>query len=315
MEENDEMNRREFVKQSLIGVSGLSALAASGARSARGETRGNLKAGEVHAYLRGLGVEWLDAKRTVDTFKAGSPELVVEGIAVGWMSYFQSLREAHDLGCNLFVTHEPTYYEHRDDDASVFEFETARRKREYIRETGMAIVRCHDVWDRVPEIGIRDAWASFLGFEEELDRRIAWDRGEGRPFCGVYEIEPVKAEELANRVAAKVADLGQDRVQLLGPADSIVSTVAVGTGAITPFRQMVRELQADLVICSDDGFSYWRDGGLAIDMQQPVVIVNHACTEEIGVARLAEHLAERFPQVPVRRISQSCMYRTVSGRR
>ena len=54
----------------------------------------------------------------------------VKGIAVGWMSYFDSLRRAVALGCNLFVTHEPTYYDHLDADRSVFEFDIARAKKE-----------------------------------------------------------------------------------------------------------------------------------------------------------------------------------------
>jgi hypothetical protein len=33
-------------------------------------------------------------------------------------------------------------------------------------------------------------------------------------------------------------------------------------------------------------------------MGQPVIIVNHPCSEEIGMQGLAEHLAEKFPQVP-----------------
>ena len=76
-------------------------------------------AGNVHEYLRSLGADWVNPNRTVDTFKAGGPEAVVKGIAVGWLSYFDSLRKAHELGCNLFITHEPTYYDHRDRDESV----------------------------------------------------------------------------------------------------------------------------------------------------------------------------------------------------
>ncbi len=306
------MDRRSFMKQSIIGVSGVSALTA-GSTWAQTNAKKPLTAGEVHQHLRSFGVKWINPEQTVDTFKAGGPDMVVKGIAVGWMSYFASLRQAHEMGCNLFVTHEPTYYDHWDKDASVFAFEAVKQKKAFIEETGIAIVRCHDVWDRVPEIGIRDAWASFLGFEKILDRRIAGDRAAGAPFCGVYEIEPQTAETLARHVAGKVTSLGQDQVQLLGPGDKTVRTVAVGTGAITPFREMVLDLRPDIVICSDDGFGYWRDGGLTIDMEYPVIIVNHACTEEIGIAKLAENLKKQFPQVPVHRIKQPCMFRTIQA--
>ena len=56
----------------------------------------------------------------------------------------------------------------------------------------------------------------------------------------------VKAIHLARHVAGKIAKLGQQGVQLVGPADKTVSRVAIGTGAITPFRFMVKELKADI---------------------------------------------------------------------
>ena len=75
---------------------------------------------------------------------------------------------------------------------------------------------------------------------------------------------------------------------------------------------MFNDLKADIAVCSDDGFNFWRDGSMAIDMQYPVIIVNHACSEEIGMQRLAEHLSEEFPQVAVHHIAQTCMFRTIT---
>ncbi|NIM48046.1 MAG: hypothetical protein GTN78_00585 [Gemmatimonadales bacterium] len=322
------MDRREFIQQSMVGATALSVLSFRGGVPVRADVNAPgepcqtdnqagsaLTTGDVHNYLRSLGAEWVQANNTVDTFKAGGPGFTVQGIAVGWMSYFGSLRKARELGCNLFITHEPTYYDHRDRDESVFSFAAARMKREFIGRSGLTIIRCHDVWDRVPEIGIRDAWARFLGLETEIEARITTDQSRGRPFCGVYEITPVEAGTLARRVAGKVATLGQDSVLFIGPERKLVSSVAVGTGAITPFRQMVEDLKADVVICTDDGFSFWRDGSLAIDMEYPVIIVNHPCSEEVGMRKLAEHLSEKFPQISVHHIAQTCMFRSVPSRR
>jgi putative NIF3 family GTP cyclohydrolase 1 type 2 len=100
-------------------------------------------------------------------------------------------------------------------------------------------------------------------------------------------------------------------VLFIGPRDKIVRSVAVGTGACTRFNYMVTELKVDLTICSDDGFTFWRDGALAIDMDYPVVIASHSSSEEIGMHRMAEHLAEVFPQVPVHHIAQKCMYQQI----
>ncbi len=320
------MDRRKFMQQGILGVSAFSVMvsdqigvAGGGVdstepqRDAGKHGTGEVTAGDVQSYLRGMGAAWIDPEKTVDTFKAGDESTVITGIAVGWMSYLEALKRARELACNVFITHEPTYYDHYDREQSVFAFDTAKKKREFIRQSGMAIIRCHDVWDRVPEIGIRDAWAGFLGLDKEISRRISSDGAAGRPFCGVYEIPARKAEEYARHVATKLAGFGQNTVQLIGPADKLVRSVAVGTGAITPFREMVSELQADLVICTDDGFSFWADGSLAIDMEYPVIVVNHPCSEEIGVRRLAGILAEKYPQVPVHHLPQTCMFRSITA--
>ena len=54
-----------------------------------------------------------------------------------------------------------------------------------------------------------------------------------------------------------------------------------------------------------------RDGGLAIDMGLPVILVNHAVAEINGMKLLAGHLQEKFPELPVHFIPQGCMFRLV----
>lgn len=296
------MDRREFVKMSVLGGT-ATLLAAKLTPVATGASQG-LTAGDVHEYLRSLGREWIDPQDTVDTFKSGRPEMPVKGIAVGWMSYLHALRQAVAWGCNLFVTHEPTYYNHRDDDPSVFSFDVARRKKTFIEENGLTIIRCHDVWDRVPRMGIPDAWGQYLGWKKVVRQQT---------FYRVYELPPTAAGELARQVAAKVAPLGQSGVQLIGPPDKVVRTVAIGTGAITSFRTMITDLKADLALCTDDGFTYWSDGAMALDMGYPVIVVNHACAEEIGMVQLANHLKEKYPAIPVHHIAQKCMFATIQA--
>jgi putative NIF3 family GTP cyclohydrolase 1 type 2 len=263
-----------------------------------------MKARELREYLQTLDGGWVDWNRTVDTFKAGDPETEIIGIAVGWMSYARALEKALALGCNLFVTHEPTYYDHLDQDEEVFRFERARDKRRFVVESRLVILRCHDLWDQVPGIGIPDSWARQLGFAAPV-------AGEG--YYRVYDVSGRTALDVARQVAARTRELGQEAVQLLGPAEAPVSRVAIGTGAITPFQHYLEEYGVDLAICTDDGFSYWRDGGLAIDMALPVIVVNHAVAEINGMRLLADHLEEKFPELPVRFIPQSCMFRLVEG--
>lgn len=253
----------------------------------------------------------MDWEDTADTFKTGDPEATVEGIAVGWMSYTWALEAALERGCNLFVTHEPTFFGHDEPmgpEVSADCPEPVRKrvaeKLEFIEANDLTVLQCHDLWDQLPEVGIPDSWGQTLGLGEAV-------AGEGH--FRVYEREPTAAREFAARVADRTAGHGQGPVELVGPADATVSRVAIGTGAITPFRHLLGEYDVDAVVATDDGFTYWKDGAAAIELGVPAVVVNHATSEVGGIAALADHLEERF-DVPVHHIAQECMYEVVSPR-
>ena len=293
------MRRRQFIG-SVAASAGLGLAIKATGQADRKETP-VVRAADVRDYLLKLG-PWVNPNDTVDTFKAGDPQTVVKKIAVAWMPYLWTIQRALDEGCNLLVCHEPVYYNHTDKDDAVFLFEVTRRKKQLIESSGLVIYRCHDVWDRVEGIGIPDAWGEFLGFSKLVNRST---------FCHVYEIPETTSGELARSVAGKLQAFGHETVQLIGPADKRVRRIGIGTGAITPFREMAGRLEADLAICTDDGFTFWSDATMAIDMGYPVIVVNHASSEEPGMRKLAARLREVFPSVPVTAIAQECMFRTI----
>jgi putative NIF3 family GTP cyclohydrolase 1 type 2 len=298
------MKRRDFMKYTGVITMGAAVTPpAEASRNKISKIQSVIKAGDIQAHLRSLNKGWIDLDQTVDTFKSGGPDVEVTGIAVGWMSYSWALKKALDMGMNMFITHEPTYFDHRDNNPSMFEIKAVADKRRFIEDSGIVILRCHDLWDRYPDIGITDGWAKLLGFSDPVYRDA---------YFRVYDVSGRTAGDVARQVAWKVFPIGQEAVQLIGGESTRVNRVAIGYGAGTPFRRFITEFKADLAVCSDDGFSFWRDGGLAIDLGIPVIIVNHPVTEENGIKLLAEHLKEHFPQIPVAHIPQKCMYALIS---
>jgi len=220
------------------------------------------------------------------------------------MSYTWALQKAVDLDCNLFITHEPTFYHPRDQVGTLLNLPGIADKRKYIQDQELVILRCHDLWDQMPEIGIADSWGELLG----LGPAIA---GEG--YFRVYDVSGRTALEVARQVAERCRQFGQEAVQLVGPGDRRVTRVVTGTGAITPVFQSITEYPVDLVICSDDGITYWKDAAYAIDMGLPLIVVNHAVSEEAGLMNLATYLQGVFPDIPVHYLPQRCMYRLING--
>ena len=124
------VSRRFFIS----GIPPVAATLLVANDGAAGPAPAALTAGDVHNYLKSLDGGWVDWNKSVDTFKSGTPEAVVKGIAVGWMSYTGALKKALELGCNLFVTHEPTYYNHRDNDPAYIPLSGGKSKAGVHRE-------------------------------------------------------------------------------------------------------------------------------------------------------------------------------------
>ncbi len=262
-----------------------------------------MQAKVLQRYLRSLNGGWMDLDNTVDTFKAGEPETEVKGIAVAWMSTLSALQKAIDLGCNVFITHEPTYYNHHDaPDNPIFKLEGAQVKRSFIQANKLVIIRCHDLWDQVLDMGIPDSWGTLL----DLGKIIG-----GSGYFRVYDVSGKTAGGIAQQVAEKTKLFGQQAVQLIGHPDIKVSRVVIGTGAITPLFNYITEYEADLAICTDDGFTYWQHGAYALDHDLPVIVVNHAVSEEIGMINLAKHLELQFSDIAVHHIPEGCLYSLV----
>jgi putative NIF3 family GTP cyclohydrolase 1 type 2 len=256
---------------------------------------------DIDDHMRRTGT-WVNFTSTCDTFKCGDPETPVQAIAVSWMSTQAALEEAHRRGCNLFITHEPTFYSHMDDDPAFDHDECTRTKRAFLDRTGMVVYRCHDVWDRMPEHGILDQWGKTLG----LDATPATEE----KFMRVVPIPPTRLGDLARRMGERTRAFGQEAVLLVGDADRQVSRVGIGTGAITSARDYHR-MGADVGIVTE--LTWWRDARWARDTGLPLLVMDHTVSEEPGMIALADYLREVFPGVRVEYIPTNCPYQVIAA--
>lgn len=83
---------------------------------------------------------------SVDVFKSGDPTQVVTGIVTTFTATMNVLRQVVDLGANLVITHEPTFYDHRDQTAWLENDPVYAAKRAFIEQHKLTIWRFHDYW-------------------------------------------------------------------------------------------------------------------------------------------------------------------------
>lgn len=260
-----------------------------------------MKASDVLAHFRQIGtwVNW--ENKCNDKFLYGNPEQKIHKIAVAWIPTNEAIRQAGESGCDLFITHELTFYDGTEGVPTV-DVEIAKKKALFDR-FGMTVLRCHDTWDRMPKYGIPDAWAEFLGFATE-DRPVD-------SFYKICLVGEMTVETLARRVLEKVRPLGQDSVQIFGDKSKTVTRMSVGTGAITRLSEM-HALNADVALATDDGMTYWtRGGNWAADVGFPVLVVNHATSEKPGMQAMTKYLPAIFPDIPVEYFDVAFPYSTI----
>ena len=232
---------------------------------------------------------WVDPERTVDTIKIGNPERPVHKAGVGWVACIENLRAAHEAGCDLFITHEPTFWDGAPPEAKYRDVAPGTAKQEFLEQTGMVVLRAHDTWDNWPGIGIRDSWAAGLGLTDFLaEDETRWH--------AVYRIEETTLRAFAEYVAGKVKVLGQDSVQVIGDPEMKVSHPSLGVGCGGPDTDMIEKGSDVLIVCFD-GASYWAKRQRFAELGVGVVTVEHGTTEMWGIENLARHLNETFPEI------------------
>ena len=252
-----------------------------------------MKALEIRQHFaeRAAWVDWAGNK-TCDQFLHGNPDTEVTGIAVGWMLTREMARAAAAVGINLFITHEPIFYEGywwRREKPGATERAVAEKKRE-LDKLGLTVLRCHDTWDRWPGIGIPDAWAAYLGLKNY--------RRKPRSFYGKATFAPITVQALGRKILRKVDRLGQQHVQVFEPRAKI-SSICVGTGAITDLAAMLDEVKADCYLVTNDGTNTWSAEAQSIDQSIPLIRVDHATAELPGMIELAGYLGETYPDITV----------------
>src|SRR5690606_30950406 len=108
-------------------------------------------------------VPWQE--ETVDTYKGGSPDISVTGIATTFMATMEVLIKAKDKGLNLIITHEPIFYNHFDNTVTYGNDSIVLAKEKYIKDNGLTVFRFHDHWHATQPDGIYKGVVQKLGWQ------------------------------------------------------------------------------------------------------------------------------------------------------
>ena len=244
-------------------------------------------------------------ENTCDILMAGDYGNDVSGVVTTFMATADVIRRAAELGANLIITHEPTYFTGADTTEWLDGEPVYRAKMDLIDSNGISIWRYHD------HMHMKNPDAIYAG----LNKRLGWEKYAAPPregtspiesldsfvdhFTDYYDIPPVTLAELAGEFKQK---LDMDTIRIVGNPSMLCKRVGilVGGGSLGFGReempaQIMRKYDIDVMVCGD--ITEWTLCAYVNDAQQlgfdhAMLVVGHERTEEWGMEYMAQWLPE-----------------------
>jgi putative NIF3 family GTP cyclohydrolase 1 type 2 len=240
---------------------------------------------------------------TVDTLKAGDPKTVVTGIVTTFMDTYPVLEKAVASGKNLIITHEPTFYNHLDDQQPLSADPVQQQKLAYIREHHLVVWRFHDTWHQRQPDGV------LAGVVD----RFGWSSYQSKTNPHLFTLPPTTLGKIAESLQSRT---GARTIRIVGNPAMPVTQVALLPGAAGSDRQ-IKALQQEGVQVLVVGESrewetvpYVQDAE-AEGQQKALILLGHEVSEEPGMEECARWLRTLFPSIPVSFVPTEEPFRTV----
>lgn len=228
---------------------------------------------------------------TVDTLKAGDPDTIVTGIATTFMDTYPVLEKAVAGGKNLIITHEPTFYNHLDDQAPLANDPVQQQKLAYIREHHLVVWRFHDTWHARQPDGI------LAGMINQFGWRAYQNATDPHRFT-------LPATTVAQVAASLQARTGDRAIRIVGDRSMTVTEIALMPGAAGSDRQ-IKALEEDNVQLLVAGEAReWETVPYVVDAaaegrHKALILLGHDISEEAGMDECARWVRTLFPSMPV----------------
>ena len=261
-----------------------------------------MKIHEIISYLNEK-ADWVDFSNTRDVVLFGDSNQTVSKVGVCWVATIPAIQQAIQQGINFIISHENCFYQEGTKLPKEL-IEAKKEKKNLLAKHNICVYRCHDVWDKIPDVGVADVWSSIIG--------LPFVKRDIKSFNSFAYFNSMSVEEVAQKVATALAPHGQADVTVLGDLTQQVTSCGIGTGAATDVFTLIRE-KVDCVVLSDDGSTNWIAGQYCIDYGIPLIIVHHSTSEIPGIKKIVGYLEKEFPNISVNYLDEGYQYYTVSG--
>ncbi len=227
---------------------------------------------------------------TVDTIKIGDASQELRGIVVTFLASSAVIGRAAQLGANLIITHEPIFYNHKDETDWLSQHPTYRAKKELIEKHGLVIWRFHDYLHSIPPD------STVMGMLKEL----GWEAYALPDQPHLCTIPRQTLQTLGEWVQTRLGN----RIRVVGDLAMTCEKICVLPGFPVPDMQIgiFEQANVDVLITGEihewEVSEYVRDA-TALGFEKGLIVTGHAASEEPGIKRMLPWIQERLPGVAI----------------
>jgi len=237
---------------------------------------------------------------TVDTVKVGDPCQRVTRIVTTFLASYEVIQKAVELGANLIITHEPIFYNHRDEVGWLAEDPVFRAKCLLLEEHDIVVWRFHDYWHAFRPDGINTGVVWALG----------WEAYQDPVKSNLFNLTATPLLDLALRLKDR---LGVKTLRMIGDPAMVCQKVGFLPGAWGGQQHILTLSQEpiDTLIVGEiaewETSEYVRDAQ-ALGMKKALIVTGHQPSEEPGMEYLVRWLKTLFPELSITHIPTGSLF-------
>lgn len=228
---------------------------------------------------------------TVDTIKIGDASRPLKSAAITFLATTSVIQKAAQIGVDLLITHEPTFYNHLDKTDWLADQPVYAAKRQLLEQSNLVVWRFHDYLHSIQPDRTLVGLIQTLGWREYAL--------PDSPF--VCRIPPLTLADLQQLVKDK---LGAKAPRLIGDPTMVCQGIGLLPGfPPTDFQiGVLGRPDVDVLLAGEihewETTEFTRDANL-LGFKKGLIVFGHAASEEPGMRAIMPWIEERLPGVPL----------------
>ncbi len=228
-------------------------------------------------------------ERTVDNIKGGlDGNTPITGIATTFMATLDVIKKAKAQGCNLVITHEPTFYSHTDDMSLHVNDPIQIDKLKYLQDHHMVVWRFHDhIHQNNPDM----IYAGVLKY-------LNWAKYQSG------SIVKIPSKKLKDIVAEIDTKMKTKTMRILGNPDAVISNISLVLGAAGSDAHFKALQNPDVQLLIVGESNEWEtvpyiQDAISEGKNKALIVMGHTDSEEAGMDVCADWLKKFYPSMKI----------------